>query len=128
MTVEVKNTEFQKDRHVVHGLSENSRLQMFNVIKDDNLEYYFNIFRNYTIPDHLKNDDSLYDVYIIDNDDWWDNISAHWYDTTELWWLVCFTNDIVNPFEEIYPGMIIKIFKKSYFDLIINEMKKIYAL
>jgi len=112
----------------VTGLSNNSRLHMFDVIKNDETGYYFNIFKNYTMPDSLKNNPNLYSIYLVDNDDWWDNISAHWYDTSELWWLVCFTNDIVNPFEDIYPGKILKIFNKNYFNIIMSELKEIYKL
>ena len=128
MTVEVTLMENSEDRYNVSGLSDYSRLQMFNIIKNDEYDYYFNIFKNYTMPDSLKNNDDLYDIYIVDNNDWWDNIAAYWYDNTELWWLICFTNDIVNPFEEIYPGKTIKIFRKDSYDLVVDELKRIYNL
>jgi len=126
--ITIKQSINDSDELFVTGLSNNSRLHMFNVIKNDDTGYYFNIFKNYTMPDSLKNNTRLYNVYTIDNDDWWDNISAHWYDTSELWWLVCFTNDIVNPFEDIYPGKIIKIFNRNYFNIIMNELKETYKL
>jgi len=126
--ITVKQSINNPDDIFVSGLSNNSRLHMFNVIKNDDTGYYFNIFKNYTMPDSLKNNTKLYSVYTVDNDDWWDNISAHWYNTSELWWLVCFTNDIVNPFEDIYPGKILKIFNKNYFSIIMNELKEIYKL
>jgi len=126
--ITIKQSINDSDELFVTGLSNNSRLHMFNVIKNDDTGYYFNIFKNYTMPDSLKNNTRLYNVYTVDNDDWWDNISAHWYDTSELWWLVCFTNDIVNPFEDIYPGKIIKIFNRNYFNIIMNELKETYKL
>jgi len=126
--ITVKQSINNPDDIFVSGLSNNSRLHMFDVIKNDDTGYYFNIFKNYTMPDSLKNNTKLYSVYTVDNDDWWDNISAHWYNTSELWWLVCFTNDIVNPFEDIYPGKILKIFNKNYFSIIMNELKEIYKL
>jgi len=126
--ITIKQSINDSDELFVTGLSNNSRLHMFNIIKDDDTGYYFNIFKNYTMPDSLKNNTRLYNVYVVDNDDWWDNISAHWYDTSELWWLVCFTNDVVNPFEDIYPGKILKIFNKNYFNIIMNELKEIYKL
>jgi hypothetical protein len=122
--IEVKKTEYGNNELKVDGLSDNSRLYMFNVLKNKELEYYFNIFRNYTMEDEYKTD-KYYDTYIVDNDDWWDNISAHWYDDTELWWIICIMNDIINPFEEIYPGKIIKILKKQYCYDIIEKFKKI---
>ena len=128
MTIELTQSINYPDKFIVTGLSGDSRLVMFNVIKTDTSEYYFNIFKNYTMPDILKNSERLYDTYVVDNDDWWDNIASHWYDTTMLWWLVCFTNDIVNPFEDIYPGMIIKIFKREYYGEIVDTLKEIYKL
>ena len=128
MTLELRQSINDPNDIIVTGLTGDSRLRMFNVIKNDDSEYYFNIFKNYTMPDVLKNNERLYNTYIVDNDDWWDNISAHWYDTSELWWLICFTNDIVNPFEEIYPGQIIKIFKREYYSEILDNLKEIYKL
>ena len=125
--IEIKQS-INDDISYVTGLSNDSRLNMFNAIKNDESEYYFNIFKNYTMPDKLKNDDRLFDLYIVDNDDWWDNISAHWYNTTELWWLICFTNDITNPYEDIYEGMTIKIFKKDYYNIVMQSLEDIYKL
>jgi len=126
--IEVSQSINDKDKLIVEGLTTNSRLQMFNVIKDDTSEYYFNIFKNYSIPEYILDDTTMYDTYIVDNADWWDNISAHWYDTSELWWLICWTNEIVNPYEDIYVGQIIKIFKREYYGRIVAEMKEIYNL
>jgi len=126
--IEVSQSINDKDKLIVEGLTTNSRLQMFNVIKDDTSEYYFNIFKNYSIPEYILDDTTMYDTYIVDNADWWDNISAHWYDTSELWWLICWTNEIVNPYEDIYAGQIIKIFKREYYGRIVAEMKEIYNL
>lgn len=126
--IEVKQSINDPSDLFVTGLSNNSRLHMFDVIKNDETGYYFNIFKNYTLPDSLKNNSNLYSLYVVDNDDWWDNISAHWYNTSELWWLICFTNDVVNPFEDIYPGKILKIFDINYFNIIMNELKETYKL
>lgn len=128
MTIEINQSINDSNDLIVSGLSNDSRLHMFNVIKNDTTEYYFNIFRNYSMPDSYKNNPELYDTYIVDNDDWWDNISANWYDTSELWWLICFTNDIINPYEDIYPGKIIKIFKKIYYGNIMEKLKEIAKL
>lgn len=125
--IEIKQS-INDDSSYVTGLTNDSRLNMFNAIKNDEFEYYFNIFKNYTMPDELKNDDRLFNLYIVDNDDWWDNISAHWYGTSELWWLICFTNDITNPYEDIYEGMTIKIFKKEYYNIVMQSLEDIYKL
>lgn len=126
--IEVRQSINDPEDVLVSGLSNNSRLYMFNVIKDDKSEYYFNIFRNYTIPSYIKENPRYFETYIVDNEDWWDNISAHWYKTSELWWLVCFTNDIVNPYEDIYPGMTIKIFRREYYGDILNAIKEVSKL
>jgi len=126
--IELKQSINNEDETFVTGLSNDSRLHMFNAIKDDKSNYYFNIFKNHTIPDIILNNPDYYNTYIIDNDDWWDNISAHWYKTSELWWLVCFTNNIINPYEDIYPGMIIKILKKEYYGDVMQKLKEISKL
>jgi len=122
------NQSINDDDIYVTGLNNDSRLHMFNVIKNDTTGYYFNIFKNYTIPDSIFEMDYLFDSYVVDNNDWWDNIAAKFYGTSQLWWLVCFANNIVNPYEDIYPGMIIKIFKSEYYGLIIDELKNVYKL
>lgn len=128
MTIELVQSINDSNKLIVTGLTNFSRLHMFNAIKNEKSDYYFNIFRNYTMPDYIKNNDRFFNRYVVDNDDWWDNISAHWYNTSELWWLVCFTNDITNPYEDIYPGMIIKIFKKEYYGEIMKSLKEISKL
>jgi len=128
MPINIEQSINNEDEIVVSGIREQSRLQMFNIIKDDSSNYYFNIFKNYTMPDDIKNNPNLYDIYVVENNDWWDNIAGNLYKTTELWWLICFTNDIINPFEEIYPGQMLKIFKKGHYDIIIDKFKEIYNL
>ena len=128
MSIQINQSINDPDLLVVKGLHSDSRLQMFDVLKDNNSEYYFNIFKNYTMPDSIKDNDLYFDIYVIDNDDWWDNISAHFYDTSTLWWLICYTNDVKNPFEEIEAGQIIKIFKKEYYYEIIKQIKEVYKL
>ncbi len=125
--IEIIQSKIKNDV-IVTGLQSSSRLHMFNILKNDKSEYYLNIFKNFTMPDYIKNNDNLFDIYVVDNDDWWDNISAHFYDESTLWWLICYSNDVKNPFEEIYPGMILKIYKKIYYYEIIQELKRIYKL
>lgn len=91
-----------------------SRLNVYNILFEtsDNT-YFLNLFRNFTIIDTIKENNIFFDIYIAEENDWWDNISYKYYDTERLWWLVCEMNNIVNPFEELVEGQQIKILKEG---------------
>lgn len=126
--IKIKQSINDPDKLIVSGLQTDSRLQMFNILKDTDNEFYLNIFKNYTLPDSISDNEDFFDTYIVDNDDWWDNMSSHFYDASTLWWVICFVNNIKNPFEEIYPGMTVRIFKKEYYNEIIKQLREIFKL
>lgn len=104
-----------------------SQLKLFNVLKDiEDNEIIMNIFKTYQINDNIK-EKLYYDLYEIDNDDWWDNISYKQYGTPYLWWTICLMNDIINPYEFIYgsPGEIIKVLKKEYMYQLLKEIRSV---
>lgn len=104
-----------------------SQLKLFNVLKDirEN-ETLMNIFKTYRLNDDLK-EKLYYDLYEIDNDDWWDNISHKQYGTPYLWWTICLLNDVINPFEFIYgsPGKIVKLLRQEYMYQMLKEIRSI---
>ncbi len=96
-------------------LPTSSRLNLYNILKDTENDVYFgNIFRFFEITSDIKNNNSYFDIYIALEDEWWDNISYTFYDTPQLWYLVCSMNDIINPYEELEPGQQIKVLKREY--------------
>ncbi len=89
-----------------------SRLNLYNTLKDGDL-YVSNIFKHIDFTDEIKNNNDYFNLYVSE-DEWWDNISYKFYNTPLLWYIICFFNDIVNPYEEIVIGQQVKILKKSY--------------
>jgi hypothetical protein len=109
-------------------LQTTSRLRMFPILKEWNNEHFINIFRSYVISSKIKLKDDYWFTYVIETEDWWDNISNLHYDTPNLWWVICILNDIVNPMEEIEEGMVIKILKENYLYIVFNDLNRLSIL
>jgi len=100
-----------------------SLINLFPIqLDEDGLTYILNIFRTYTIRDDVKNDVQYFDTWEASEEEWWENMSYRFYDNVDLWWVNCLLNDIINPFEEIYPGKNIKILKKDLISTVIQEI------
>lgn len=110
-------------------LSNISQLRLMNVLQDlsDNVKF-LNIFRSYSLNESVIADIVFYDLYSVDNDDWWDNISYKFYGNPNLWWLVAIMNNTVNPFEELEEGTEIKILRKQYLYTVLSDMENISDL
>ena len=80
---------------------------MFNVYKDQSGSYYYNLLKSLALPEKLPS--SLYKVYTIVPGDTWPVISYKHYETPNLWWLILFTNKIMDPTKKIIPGDTIKV-------------------
>lgn len=65
----------------------------------------------------------LYKNYEIQQDDTWSLISYKNYGTTRLWWLICKTNNIINPTEDPIPGKTLRILADSMVNNILNQIK-----
>ncbi len=100
-----------------------SFINLLPIQKDDDGKYLLNIFRTYTINDEVKSDLLYYYVYTAHEEDWWENVSYDFYDNTELWWINCLLNDITNPFEEMEPGLSMKVLKEDYVPQIVREIR-----
>lgn len=109
-------------------LSTNSYLNMFDLLKNTDNEYFLNIFKSYLISNNILDNSDFFTVYTAEHTDWWENISDKHYGTPLLWWLVALTNNVTNPFEDMYEGRQIKILKQSYIYLIFKDLKKIYEI
>lgn len=86
-----------------------------------------NIWRSYKI---LYSDELLcyFDLYVVKENDWWENISYHVYNTVEYWWVIAMFNRAENPFEALVPGEKIYILKQEYLQIVLNDLKKIREL
>ena len=106
-----------------------SRLKMYNILLNTKTNQYFlNIFKHFEIPRYIKDDDTFYTKHVCLDTEWWDNISYINYNTSYYWYVLVELNDVVNPFESLYEGRIIKVLKPSYFYYIFREFKSIKEL
>lgn len=116
--------EYKKYTNI--NLSNTSQLKLFNILKDitENV-HYLNIFRSYILNVSQLNDASFYDLYEIPNNTFLENIAFEKYSLPNLWWIIAITNNIVNPFEELEPGKLLRILKNDYLYQILKEVKTI---
>ena len=110
-------------------LSTSSRLNIYNIFRiTETNQYFLNHFRAFEIVNTVKNNDMFFDPYVVLEDEWWDNISSKFYDTPYFWYIICIINDIVNPYEELVAGMMIKVFKKIYLYEVFKDIAEISKL
>ena len=91
-------------------------------------EVFLNIFRSYSVNSDLYNNESLFDYYTVQDDDWMDNISTIHYNTPYLWWIVGVFNGITNPYEELKEGSVLRVLKYSSLYVIFDDITEIESL
>ena len=94
----------------------------FNVYKDSNNFYFYNLLRNISLFPASNSDVEI--VYNTTFNDTWVLISYKHYNTMELWWLVCAYNQIDNPVKMPKSGTQLKILNPSYVGTVISELNK----
>lgn len=109
-------------------LSNVSQLKLFNILQDENGNKLQNVWRSYSLNDEVTGETVFYDTYEMENEEWWENISYSFYNTPNLWWVLCIMNNVENPFEEIEAGQETKILRGSYLYQLIKEMEIISEL
>jgi len=109
-------------------ISNTSLLNQFDILKDENGEYLFNIWKNYKITDDIKENEDNISMYDVPHESFWENIAYNLYENENLWWLIAMTNDVVNPFEELDTGDQIKILKEELIYQTIKQLKRISEL
>ena len=106
-----------------------SQLTMFNVLKDfESNSKLLNIWKTFSIRENVTESIIYYDSYTVQATDWWDSISYYVYGECNYWWVIALVNGIINPFEELYPGMQLKILKKKYMYQLIKEIRVLSTL
>ena len=105
-----------------YSLSNVSLLKMFPIMEDDDGYKFMNIFRSYTMYDSTIQDVLYFDTYEAENDDWWDLIAYKLYQNVGLWWVLCMSNNIVNPFEELEAGKNLKMLYQNFVPQLIKEI------
>jgi hypothetical protein len=110
-------------------LGTSSRLNIYNIFRvTETNQHFLNHFRSFEIIDDIKNDNRYFDVVKALEDEWWDNISYQHYGTSYYWYLLCELNDIVNPYEQLDAGQVVKVLKQTYLYGIFRGMKEISKL
>lgn len=89
-----------------------SQFQILQILQ--NKEYYFNIWRNLILTENEKRDLALYETYVVEENEFWENISWKLYGTVYYWWVLAFFNDIINPFESLYVGQTLRVLNSTY--------------
>ena len=106
-----------------------SNLRLYPIIEDiEDKTIFLNIFRSYTVSDDVYNNESLFDYYTVQADDWFDNISNIHYNTPYLWWVVALFNEISNPFEGLNEGDVLRILKYNNIYSIFDDVTTIEGL
>jgi len=95
---------------------------LFYVFQRDNGQYFYNIIKTVNVPEDL--DPTLYTQYETKPKDTWPLIAYNFYQDVRLWWLVCSTNQIVNPVAQPVPGTILKILIPEVVRNILNQIKE----
>lgn len=124
--VKVKNSSFFQETGKT--LKNTSFLQMFDILKDNkNNIKMLNIWKSYRI---LHSEDLLcyFELYVVKDNDWLENISYDHYGTVDYWWVIAMFNQVENPFETLVPGSKIYILRNEYLQIVLNDMKAIREL
>ena len=102
-------------------LSPQNMENIFNVYDDDG-QYYFNILKSVYFPENLE--PKNYTTYLVQPKDSWYLISYKHYQTTNLWWLICSVNQIINPIEQPKENTVLKILLPNVVRQVIYEINK----
>ena len=93
-----------------------------NIYKELDGTKFYNILRSINI--FGANDSSAEDQYIVNQNDTWYFISYKYYNTIDLWWLVCEYNRIQDATKMPEPGTIIKLLRPEYVWAVMNELNR----
>ena len=115
----IKNNNFV-DIEVDSLLSKYQVLEILN-----NNEKYYNIWRNWKLSVENKLDYMYFDIYIVKEKAFWENISYEVYNTINYWWILAIFNDVFNPFESLEIGTKLLILKSEYIPTLLKQIQDI---
>lgn len=102
-----------------------SILNMFKPMVDDDKNIFLNIFRTYTVNKTVLEQEMMFKYHTVGYNEWLDIISNTYYRTPYLWWTITIFNNIVNPFEDINEGDVLKILRYEHVYIILDNMSYI---
>ena len=111
------------------NLQSNSRLNAYNPLNvTETNQFFLNVFKYFEIPRYIKDNDAYFTKHVCGDSEWWDNISYEYYKTSYFWYVLCEFNDVVNPYESLYEGKMVKVIDTSYLYYIFRDFKDIRDL
>lgn len=94
----------------------------FNIYTDaKNNEKFYNVLRSINV--FPANNQNVEEDYYIKPHDTWYKISYYYYNTADLWWLVCTYNQIMDASKMPESGSVIKLLRPQYVGYILQELK-----
>ena len=92
---------------------------IFNVIKDEDGMYFYNLYNSVHIGDIQA---GLYDEHPFSEGDYWTKLADTYYGEPNLWWIIVVANNIQNPLTLPAPGTKLKILKDFVVSDILNQI------
>jgi hypothetical protein len=95
----------------------------FNIYNDAKSDVkFYNLLKNINI--FPAENSIVEEEYIFKQGDSWGKLSYDFYNTIDLWWLICEYNQIKNPLKLPESGTTIKILKSEYVSLVLSELTR----
>ena len=114
------NPQKQNNINTLPKLSVVKLENLFNVY-NDGTNYFYNLVGTVNIPEDL--DPATYTTYTVRTDYMpWTLISFKIYNTPDLWWLICSTNNIQNPVQFPKAGTVLKVLTPEYVSAIVQQL------
>ena len=110
------------DDENVEKLSAQNLENLFYISQRENGQYFYNILKTVNFPVELSTD--IYTEYETKPKDTWPIIAYNFYTDIRLWWLICSSNQIMNPVKQPEPGTILKIINPNVVRLILGQLKE----
>jgi hypothetical protein len=113
---------YQNEISELPRLPEEKYENIFQVYQDKDNRYFYNLLQNINLPTELP--DGFFEKYTIEPGDTLPFISYKLFNTIDLWWVICLSNNIENPTLKLEPGKTLKIFKSNLIQVIISEINQ----
>jgi hypothetical protein len=94
---------------------------IFKLYKNNDNFYFYNILKAINLPVNLDETKVYYQSVVAKMP--WTLVSYNAYNTIDLWWLICLTNNIFNPLKFPDQGTLLKIIKPIYVTQILDEIQ-----
>lgn len=100
-----------------------SKINLYNEITYDS-KSSLNIFVKYKLIEVYKSNIQFYFEYEIAPGDRWDLLANKWYGSPNLWWVIAIFNNVIDPFEQLQSGNVLKMIKLTYVPDILLALRR----